>query len=50
MYLIPEMNNGQLVKVIRDKFMIPAIAYNKIQGLPFNAGEISEKIESILGK
>jgi 2-oxoglutarate ferredoxin oxidoreductase subunit alpha len=48
--LIPEMNNGQLVKVIRDKFMIPAIAYNKIQGLPFNAGEISEKIESILGK
>ncbi len=48
--LIPEMNNGQLVKVIRDKFMIPAIAYNKIQGLPFNAGEIREKIESILGK
>ncbi|MBL7915146.1 MAG: 2-oxoacid:acceptor oxidoreductase subunit alpha [Bacteroidia bacterium] len=48
--LIPEMNNGQLVKVIRDKYMIPAIAYNKIQGLPFNAGEIREKIESILGK
>lgn len=48
--LIPEMNNGQLVKVIRDKFMIPAIPYNKIQGQPFAAGEIFEKIESMLSK
>jgi len=48
--LIPEMNNGQLVKVIRDKFMIPAIPYNKIQGQPFTAGEIFEKIESIMTK
>jgi len=48
--LIPEMNNGQLVKVIRDKFMIPAIPFNKIQGMPFNASEIMEKIESLLAK
>lgn len=48
--LIPEMNNGQLVKVIRDKFMIPAIPFNKIQGMPFTAGEIFEKIESLLAK
>lgn len=48
--LIPEMNNGQLVKVIRDKYMIPAIPFNKIQGQPFSAGEISEKIVSLLGK
>jgi 2-oxoglutarate/2-oxoacid ferredoxin oxidoreductase subunit alpha len=48
--LIPEMNNGQLVKVIRDKFMIPAIPYNKIQGQPFSAGEIFEKIESLMTK
>ena len=46
--LIPEMNTGQLARVIRDKFMIPAIAYNKIQGMPFTAGEIMEKIESVL--
>jgi len=46
--LIPELNNGQLVKVIRDKFMIPAVALNKIQGMPFSAGELVEKIESML--
>jgi len=44
------MNNGQLVKIIRDKFMIPAIPYNKIQGMPFTAGEILEKIESVLSE
>jgi 2-oxoglutarate/2-oxoacid ferredoxin oxidoreductase subunit alpha len=45
--LIPEMNNGQLVKIIRDKFMIPAVSYTKIQGMPFTANEIMEKIETI---
>ncbi len=48
--LIPEMNMGQLVKVIRDKYMVPAIALNKIQGMPFSAGEIFDKIESLLVK
>ncbi len=45
--LIPEMNTGQLAKVIRDKYMIPAIPFNKIQGMPFTSGEIMEKIESL---
>ena len=31
--LIPEMNNGQLIRIIRDKYLIPAIGLNKIQGL-----------------
>src|SRR5688572_3277648 len=48
--LIPEMNTGQLAKVIRDKFMIPAIPFNKIQGMPFTSGEIMEKIESLQAK
>lgn len=48
--LIPEMNAGQLVKVIRDKFMIPAIPLNKIMGMPFTSGEIMEKIESLQAK
>ncbi|MFN9595391.1 MAG: 2-oxoacid:acceptor oxidoreductase subunit alpha [Bacteroidota bacterium] len=48
--LVPEMNNGQLVRIIRDKFMIPAIAFNKIQGMPFTAGEIFEKIEQVLSE
>ncbi len=42
--LIPEMNNGQLVKVIRDKYLIDAIPYNKIKGIPFEAKELKERI------
>lgn len=47
--LIPEINNGQLVKVIRDKFMIPAIAYNKIQGMPIMTTELVNTIKEVLG-
>lgn len=43
--LIPEMNSGQLVKMIRDKFLIPAEGLNKVQGMPFAAEEIFKKIE-----
>ena len=46
--LIPEMNMGQLLKIIRDKFMIPAIGLNKVQGIPFSSGEIKNKILEIL--
>ncbi|MBS1764889.1 MAG: 2-oxoacid:acceptor oxidoreductase subunit alpha [Bacteroidetes bacterium] len=42
--LVPEMNTGQLLKVLRDKYMIPAIGLNKIMGVPFSAGEIKDKI------
>lgn len=42
--LIPEMNTGQLIQLIRSKYMIPAEGLNKIKGVPFNAGEIKEKI------
>ena len=42
--LVPEMNNGQLVKLIRERFLMPAIPYNKIQGIPFKSAEIREKI------
>ncbi len=42
--IVPEINNGQLVKVIRDKFMIPAIPYNKIKGTPITSGELIEVI------
>lgn len=46
--LIPEINNGQLIKIIRDKFLIPAIGLNKIKGLPFTTSEIREKILELL--
>ena len=46
--LIPEMNTGQLIKIIRDKYLLPAIGLNKIQGMPFAAEEILTKIEEML--
>lgn len=47
--LIPEINNGQLIKVIRDKYLIDAEGLNKIQGLPFTSAEIKEKIIQMIG-
>jgi 2-oxoglutarate ferredoxin oxidoreductase subunit alpha len=47
--LIPEMNNGQLIKVIRDKYLIDAKGLNKIQGVPFTSVEIKDKIIEMLG-
>lgn len=46
--IIPELNTGQLIKVIRDKYLIPAEGFNKIQGMPFMASEILAKIEDKL--
>ncbi len=46
--LVPEMNTGQLIKVIRDKFMVPAIGLNKVMGIPFSSVEIKEKIVELL--
>lgn len=47
--LIPEMNNGQLVQIIRSRYLIDAKGFNKIQGMPFTAAEIKNKIKDILG-
>jgi 2-oxoglutarate/2-oxoacid ferredoxin oxidoreductase subunit alpha len=46
--VIPELNNGQLVKIIRDKYFVDAIPYNKIQGQPFMSHEVVAKMKEIL--
>jgi 2-oxoglutarate ferredoxin oxidoreductase subunit alpha len=46
--LIPEINNGQLIKIIRDKFLVDAVGLNKIKGMPFTSGEIKKKILEML--
>lgn len=46
--LIPEINNGQLIKVIRDEFLVDAIGFNKIKGIPFEAREIKNRILELL--
>jgi 2-oxoglutarate/2-oxoacid ferredoxin oxidoreductase subunit alpha len=47
--LIPEINNGQLVKIIRDVYFVDAKAYNKIMGVPITKGELVEVIRNLLG-
>lgn len=46
--LVPEINNGQLVKIIRDQYMIDAKAYNKIMGTPIMKSELLEEIKKYL--
>jgi 2-oxoglutarate ferredoxin oxidoreductase subunit alpha len=47
--LVPEINLGQLIKILREKFLVPAVGLNKVQGLPFRSIEIEQKIDEILG-
>jgi len=46
--VVPELNDGQLVRILRDRFLLPFIAFNKIQGRPFKASEIVSFVESVL--
>ncbi|MEO7308683.1 MAG: 2-oxoacid:acceptor oxidoreductase subunit alpha [Ferruginibacter sp.] len=46
--LIPEINNGQLVKIIRDAYFVDAKPYNKIMGIPITKGELLEEIRNLL--
>lgn len=46
--LIPEINNGQLIKVIRDQFLLDPIPFNKIQGLPITKNELVAVVKRIL--
>ena len=46
--LIPEINNGQLVKIIRDVYFVDAKPYNKIMGIPITKGELVEEIKNHL--
>jgi 2-oxoglutarate ferredoxin oxidoreductase subunit alpha len=48
--LIPELNLGQLLKIIRANYLVPAIGFSKVQGLPFFSSEIEEKIDQLLEK
>ncbi len=47
--LIPEINNGQLIKLVRAKYLVPAVGFNAIKGLPLRSEEIEDKIDSFFG-
>ncbi|MEP6595001.1 MAG: 2-oxoacid:acceptor oxidoreductase subunit alpha [Ginsengibacter sp.] len=46
--LIPELNNGQLIKIVRDQYLVNAKGYNKIMGIPFTKMELVEEIKKML--
>ncbi len=46
--LIPELNNGQLIKIIRDQYLVDAKGYNKIMGIPFTKHEMVDEIKKLL--
>jgi 2-oxoglutarate ferredoxin oxidoreductase subunit alpha len=47
--LVPEMNMGQLSMILRAKYLVDAVGYNKIQGKPFKQSEIEDKIQELVG-
>jgi 2-oxoglutarate ferredoxin oxidoreductase subunit alpha len=46
--LIPEMNTGQLSMLVRSRFLVDAVGYNKVQGLPIFAEELEQEILRVL--
>jgi 2-oxoglutarate ferredoxin oxidoreductase subunit alpha len=46
--LVPELNMGQLLWVLRAKFLLNAIGLNKIQGRPFKQSELEQKIQEMV--
>ena len=46
--IIPEINNGQLIKIIRDQFLVDAKGYNKIMGVAITKGELIEFVKQEL--
>lgn len=46
--LIPEINNGQLIRIIRDQYLVDAKGYNKIKGVPLTRTELVHAISELL--
>jgi 2-oxoglutarate/2-oxoacid ferredoxin oxidoreductase subunit alpha len=46
--LIPEMNLGQLLKLIRAEFLVDAVGYNRVRGLPLRAAEVADAIQAMV--
>ena len=46
--LVPEMNLGQLLKLVRAEFLVDAVGYNRVRGVPFRSSEICDAIEAML--
>jgi 2-oxoglutarate ferredoxin oxidoreductase subunit alpha len=47
--LVPEINSGQLVRVLRAEYLVDAVGFNRVRGLPLPTDEIHEAINQLLG-
>ncbi len=47
--LVPEINLGQLALLLRGRYLVDVISYNRVRGLPFQAGELAGVIEDVIG-
>lgn len=48
--LIPEINNGQLIKIIRDQYLVDAKGYNKVMGVPITKGELVDAVRKMISE
>jgi len=48
--LIPEINAGQFIKIIRGEFLVDAIGLNEVRGQPLNASTIVEKVKELINE
>jgi 2-oxoglutarate/2-oxoacid ferredoxin oxidoreductase subunit alpha len=46
--LVPEMNLGQLVRLLRAEFLVDAVGYNRVRGVPFRSSELAQAIKALL--
>ena len=46
--LVPEMNLGQLLKLVRAEFLVDAVGFNRVRGLPFRSDELADAMEAML--
>jgi 2-oxoglutarate ferredoxin oxidoreductase subunit alpha len=47
--LVPEINLGQLALLLRGRYLVDVISYNRVRGLPFRAAELAGVIEDVIG-
>jgi len=46
--LVPEMNLGQLRKLVRAEFLVDAVGYNRVAGVPLRAAEVADAVEALI--
>ena len=47
--LVPEMNTGQLLQLVRAQYLVDAVGYNRVRGVPLRAAEVAEAIGALIG-